>query len=70
MTQIEDHYYCYVVQPGGVVKRPVSIGENNEYFVQILDGLKENESVALDARAQAAAESQNAQTTGVINGKN
>jgi multidrug efflux pump subunit AcrA (membrane-fusion protein) len=49
-------FYAFVDEPGGVKLRKVKVGENNEKLVEILDGLKEGESVALDARVRAAAE--------------
>ena len=49
-------FYAFVDEPGGVKLRKVKVGENNEKFVEILDGLKEGESVALDARIRAANE--------------
>jgi HlyD family secretion protein len=56
VTERDGQNYSYVVTGSGVEKRPVKIGEANEQFVQIVDGLEEGESVALDARARAAAE--------------
>ena len=49
-------FYAFVEEPGGIEPAKVKIGENNETHVQILDGLKEGEQVALDARLRAAAE--------------
>ena len=49
-------FYAFVDEPGGIKLRKVKVGENNEKLVEILDGLKEGESVALDARIRAAAE--------------
>jgi multidrug efflux pump subunit AcrA (membrane-fusion protein) len=49
-------HVAYVVGPTGVERRVVAVGENNEKFVEITDGLGEGERVALDARARAAAE--------------
>ena len=49
-------FYAFVDVPGKVELRKVKIGENNETHVQILEGSKEGESVALDARLRAAAE--------------
>ncbi len=49
-------FYAFVDEPGGIKLRKVKVGENNEKYVEILDGLKEGESVALDARIRAAAE--------------
>jgi RND family efflux transporter MFP subunit len=49
-------FYAFVDDPGGIKIRKVKVGENNEKLVEILDGLKEGENVALDARTRAAAE--------------
>jgi RND family efflux transporter MFP subunit len=48
-------FYAFVDEPGSIQLRKVKVGENNEKLVEILDGLKEGESVALDARTRAAA---------------
>ena len=47
-------FYAFVDLPGKVELRKVKIGDNNETHVQILEGLAEGESVALDARLRAA----------------
>ena len=49
-------FYAFVEEPGGIQRRKVKVGENNEKLVEILDGLKEGDSVTLDARTRAAAE--------------
>jgi len=59
VTAVAEHkgeFYAFVEEPGGIRRRKVKTGENNETHVQILDGLKEAEQVALDARLRAAAE--------------
>lgn len=59
ITAIAEHkgeYFAFVVTPGMIDRRTVRIGENNETHVQVLEGLKEGELVALDARSRAAAE--------------
>src|SRR5262249_52650906 len=56
VTERESKAYAYVRGRGGASRREVTIGEANEQFVQIMEGLSEGESVALDARARAAAE--------------
>lgn len=46
----EDQQYCYIARLGRAPEhRLVKTGVNNEVFVQILDGLKEGESVLLKA---------------------
>jgi RND family efflux transporter MFP subunit len=49
-------FFAFLATPKGFQRRKVKIGENNETHVQILDGLKEGDQVALDARSRAAAE--------------
>jgi RND family efflux transporter MFP subunit len=55
-------FYAFVEEPGGIKLRKVKVGENNEKLVEILEGLKEGESVALDARTRAAAEFKSEET--------
>lgn len=57
VIQEGDQHHCYVAGSDGVQRRRVSVGENNDNFVQILDGLAEGEHVTLDARGRAAAQS-------------
>jgi len=54
ITEHKGEFYAFVDEPGGIKLRKVKIGENNEKLVEVLDGLKEGESVALDARIRAA----------------
>jgi HlyD family secretion protein len=49
-------FYAFLDRPGGIERRKVKVGENNETHVQILDGLKEGDLVTLDARTRATAE--------------
>ncbi|WP_250846908.1 efflux RND transporter periplasmic adaptor subunit [Aquisphaera insulae] len=49
-------FFAYVEEPGGLLRRPVKVGDNNETQVQILEGLKEGDVVALDARLRLANE--------------
>ncbi|HUG69451.1 MAG TPA: efflux RND transporter periplasmic adaptor subunit [Pirellulaceae bacterium] len=51
-----EEYVCYVVGPAGDERRTVTIGENNENFVQILEGVNEGERLALDARGRVTKE--------------
>jgi HlyD family secretion protein len=55
VAQHRGTFYAYVVTPRGLERRQVTAGETNELQVQVLDGLKEGETVALDARARLAA---------------
>jgi HlyD family secretion protein len=49
-------FYAFVDTPRGMERRKVKVGDNNETHVQVVEGLKEGESVALDARLRAAQE--------------
>jgi RND family efflux transporter MFP subunit len=50
-------HYAYVSALGGSLqRREVKVGETNEKLVQIVDGLREGELVALDARKRLDAE--------------
>ena len=52
----------------GIESREVTVGENNEKFVEVKSGLTEGEAVCLDARARAATESQTGENGGKQNG--
>lgn len=52
VAQKEGQYFAYVVSPKGVEARPVTVGENNDKFAEVKDGLTEGEKVALDARTR------------------
>jgi RND family efflux transporter MFP subunit len=52
----EREHFCYVVGPHGIEARAIKVGENNDRFVEIKEGLEEGERVVLDARARIAAE--------------
>ena len=56
VAEHKGEFYAFVKLPNGIEMRKVKIGENNETHVQILDGLKEGDQLALDARLRAAAE--------------
>jgi len=55
VAESEGRHVAFIVGPGGVEPRTVVVGENNEKFVVIKDGLVEGERVTLDARARVAA---------------
>ena len=57
VAQKGKEHYAYVVANGGVDRRDVTVGDNNEKFVEIKSGLDEGEKITLDARARLAAES-------------
>jgi RND family efflux transporter MFP subunit len=54
--QVERQHVCFVAVGGGFERRAVTVGENNDKFVEIKEGLSEGEKVALDARARLGAE--------------
>ena len=58
VAQRDEKHYCYVVAAGAVQRRPVAIGASTEHFVEIKEGLQEDEKVALDARHRSAADLQ------------
>jgi RND family efflux transporter MFP subunit len=55
--QKDTHYWCYVRNGKGVERREITVGENNEKFVEVKSGLTEGEQVTLDARARVIADS-------------
>lgn len=56
VTEFDGKKVVYVVTANAVTRREVTVGEGNEQFVQILEGLEPGEAVALDARSRASAE--------------
>jgi RND family efflux transporter MFP subunit len=52
------NHFAYVVSPNGFERREVTVGENNDRFVEIKRGLEDGETVALDARSCLEAESE------------
>jgi len=56
IAENKGEFYAFLELSGGIERRKVKIGDNNETHVQILEGLKEGDLVALDARARAVAE--------------
>jgi multidrug efflux pump subunit AcrA (membrane-fusion protein) len=56
VTEYEGQPVCYVKSGRNLDRRAVTIGESNEQFIQVLDGVSEGDEVALDARSRAAAE--------------
>ena len=57
VTERQGQHFVYAQEPQGVVRREVTVGETNEQFVEIKEGLEEDERVCLDARARSALES-------------
>ena len=60
--QKEGQHYCYVSNGNNTEPRAVIVGENNDKFVEIKEGLQEGEKVALDARARIAAATKGRET--------
>jgi HlyD family secretion protein len=56
VTEFEGKPVCYVRKGRGLERRTVEVGESNDQFIQVVDGVEEGEQVALDARSRAAAE--------------
>lgn len=56
VAQHKGRFYAYVVTPQGVARREVKVGDTNEFQVQVVEGLKEGDSVSLDARTRVSAE--------------
>jgi RND family efflux transporter MFP subunit len=56
VTELDGEHIAYVVKDNAIERRIVTVGENNEKFVQITSGLEEGEQVTLDARARGTAE--------------
>jgi len=56
VAEAKGKHYAYVYSDDGVERREVTVGENNEKFVELREGLKEGEAICLDARARATAE--------------
>jgi multidrug efflux pump subunit AcrA (membrane-fusion protein) len=56
VTEYEGKPVCYVRNGRGLERKSLTVGESNDQFIRVLDGLNEGEEVALDARSRAAAE--------------
>jgi multidrug efflux pump subunit AcrA (membrane-fusion protein) len=56
VSEYEGKRVVYIVDGRSIERKEVEVGEANEQYLQILDGLAEGESVALDARSRAAAD--------------
>ena len=58
VTEVGGKYCTFVRGENGFERRLVEVGDNNDRFVEIADGLREGEEVALDVRTRTAADSQ------------
>jgi HlyD family secretion protein len=56
VSEHKGQFSAFVDDSDRMQRRKVKIGESNEQFVEIVDGLTEGETVALDARSRSAAE--------------
>jgi RND family efflux transporter MFP subunit len=56
VAERDGKHLAFLVGPQGVDRCEVTVGENNEKFVEVKEGLDEGARVALDARARVAAE--------------
>ncbi|MGL4419288.1 MAG: efflux RND transporter periplasmic adaptor subunit, partial [Gemmataceae bacterium] len=56
VTEKSGIHTVYVKKGSQFERREVKVGDSNEQYVQILEGLEEGEEVAMDARARASAE--------------
>ena len=43
----QDHHYCYISNNGALERREISTGLFNDEFIEVRDGLKGGEAVAL-----------------------
>jgi RND family efflux transporter MFP subunit len=56
ISQHKGDFFAFVITPTGIERRQVKVGEANDLQVQVLEGLKEGDVVALDARSRTLAE--------------
>jgi RND family efflux transporter MFP subunit len=56
VTQRGDQHIAYVKVGSRIQRREVTVGENNDKYIEITDGLAEGEQVMMDARARSSAE--------------
>ncbi len=56
VAESKGKHFAYVHANGVIERREVTVGENNEKFVEVHGGLEEGEAVCLDARARNTAE--------------
>jgi RND family efflux transporter MFP subunit len=59
--QLDGKHYCFTNRGGELEKREVVVGENNDKFVEIKEGIGEGDKVMLDARARLAVEAKSRQ---------
>jgi HlyD family secretion protein len=65
VTEREGKHYAYVLDDRGKAeRRTLSVGDNNDKFIQVQQGLSEGEPVALNARARMASETKASEKNG------
>ena len=64
VAQHNGKHHAYVLSGRVVEKKEVTVGETNEKYVVICQGLEEGEQVVLDARARLADEAKNEERAG------
>ena len=70
VAEFEGVRVCYIAPLGEAVeRREVTVGENNDQYVEILSGVKPGEPVALDARTRAATDMKAAKSIGGVENK-
>ncbi len=56
IVQINDATWCYIDNGEGVERRPVELGRNNDKFVEIVQGLEQDDRAVLNPLALASTE--------------
>jgi RND family efflux transporter MFP subunit len=56
VVERDGKHYAYVATSFGIERREVTVGDNNEKFVEVRSGIVESEAVCLDARVRSAGE--------------
>lgn len=56
VTESDGKHVCYIVSAGDVQRREVKVGDSNDLLIQVAQGVRIGEQVALDARVRASAE--------------
>ena len=50
VVELKDGFYCFVDGPGSPEKRKLELGDSNDNFIVVLDGVQEGERVLLNGR--------------------
>ena len=56
VISIVDHYYAYVANKGDIEKRKLTVGDANDEYMEILDGLREGDRVVMNPRTHFSRE--------------